>query len=69
MPEVKYENPHYLLRPGAEMPELEHLYLDIVDDCRTKTESVDEISKSRFLQIFETAGADGGTATVVNTSP
>lgn len=69
IPEVQYDNPHYLLRPGAEMPKLEHLHLDNVDDSPTQTEPGNEISKSRFLQIFETAEADGGTVTAVKTSP
>lgn len=68
IPEVQYDNPHYLLRPGAEMPKLEHLHLDIVDDSSAQTEPGNEISKSRFLQIFETAEADGGTVTAMKTS-
>ncbi|KUJ17015.1 uncharacterized protein LY89DRAFT_616746 [Mollisia scopiformis] len=66
--EVQYDNPHYLLRPGAEMPELEHLHLDIVDHSSAQTEPGNEISKSRFLKIFETAGADWGTVTAPNMS-
>ena len=69
IPEVQYDNPHYLLRPGAEMPKLEHLHLDIVDDSSTQPETGNEISKSRFLQIFETAEADGATVTTMKTSP
>jgi hypothetical protein len=69
IPEVQYDNPHYLLRPGAEMPKLEHLHLDMVDDSSTQPETGNEISKSRFLQIFETAEADGGTVTTMKTSP
>jgi hypothetical protein len=67
IPEVQYDNPHYLLHPGAEMPKLEHLHLDIVDDSSAQTEPGNEISKSRFLQIFETAEADGGTVTTMKT--
>jgi hypothetical protein len=68
IPEVQYDNPHYLLRPGVEMPKLENLHLDIVDDSSAQTEPGNEISKSRFLQIFETAEADGGTVTPMKTS-
>lgn len=69
IPEIQYDNPHYLLRPGAEMPKLEHLHLDIVDDSSAQTEPGNEIRKSRFLQIFETAEADGETVTALATSP
>lgn len=69
IPEVQYHNPHYLLRPGAEMPKLEHLHLDIVDDSSAQTGPGNEMSKSRFLQIFESAEADGATVTAMKTSP
>ena len=69
IPEVQYDNPHYLPRPGAEMPKLEHLHLDIVDDSSAQTEPGSEIRKSRFLRIFETAEADGETVTALTTSP
>jgi hypothetical protein len=69
IPEVQYDNPHYLARPGAEMPKLEHLSIDIVDYDSIKTETGDELRNSRLLQIFETAGANGETMAVVNMSP
>lgn len=69
MPTVDYDNPHYLCRPGAEMPKLEHLSLDSADDDHTQTEVGNEINKSRFLKIIETAEADAGAVTGVNTSP
>ena len=68
IPGTRYDNPHYLLRPGAEMPRLKHLHLDIADDSPTQTEPGDEISKSRFLRIFDTAEADGNDV-IVNASP
>lgn len=68
IPEVQYDNPHYLARPGAEMPKLKHLHVDIADYSSTQTEPGNEINKSRFLQIFETAEADGGTVTAMKTS-
>jgi hypothetical protein len=69
IPEVQYRNPHYLLRPDAEMPKFKDSNLDIMDGNSNQTEPGDEISKSSFLRIFETAEADGGTVTVVNASP
>lgn len=68
IPGVPYDNPHYLVRPGAEMPKLENLSLDTVDDNPTHTEIRGEMSKGHFLRIIESAEADGGAVTVVNTS-
>ncbi|KAI0383446.1 SNF2 family N-terminal domain-containing protein [Hypomontagnella monticulosa] len=69
LPGIQYDNPHYLRRPGAEMPKLEHFDLDNVYDDYAQTEIGDEINKSRFLRIMETAAADGMTVTEVNISP
>jgi hypothetical protein len=52
---VNYWNPHYLLRPGSQMPKLEDLSISPnVSDANT-TESMDEAHKSRFMQIFNSA--------------
>lgn len=55
---VPYFNPQYLLRPGASMPELESL--PISSQSRERSyhmlgDSLDEVEKSRLLQIFESA--------------
>jgi len=52
---VDYWNPHYLLRPGSQMPKLETL--SIYPDAKdvTTTDSMDEAHKSRFMQIFNSA--------------
>jgi len=68
IPGVQYDNPHYLLRPGAEMPKLKHLHQHAAEDI-APAQSVDEISKSRFLRMFETTVADEGALTMVNISP
>ncbi|KAI1737674.1 SNF2 family N-terminal domain-containing protein [Xylaria scruposa] len=68
IPGVQYDNPHYLARPGAEMPKLENLQLDDMNDDM-QTEGEGEISKVRYMRIFETAEADGGAITVINTLP
>ncbi len=67
IPGIQYDNPHYLVRPGAGMLKLEQLHLNVMDDSITQTEVRDEISKSHFIQIFEAADADGSSITVTNT--
>ncbi|KAI1119112.1 SNF2 family N-terminal domain-containing protein [Nemania sp. NC0429] len=60
IPEVQYHNPHYLVSAEKGMPELEKLQLDDMNDSNPSTEVSEEIVKSPFLRIFETAEADGG---------
>jgi hypothetical protein len=67
IPGVEYNNPHYLLRPGAEMPKLKDL--DTTEDGSAPTQLADEIRKNRFLRIFESAVGDGETVTMANTLP
>ncbi|KAF3764535.1 hypothetical protein M406DRAFT_346591 [Cryphonectria parasitica EP155] len=69
IPGVQYDNPHYLLPPGAGMPKLKNLRLSDEEDVSSQLEPGDETSKSYLLQIFEAAEADGETVKVVNTSP
>lgn len=69
LPGVEYDNPHYLLRPGAEMPRFKDLRLETDDDGSLRSEPEDEIRKSNLLRLFETAEADGGSVTVLNTLP
>ncbi|KAI1460050.1 SNF2 family N-terminal domain-containing protein [Annulohypoxylon moriforme] len=68
IPRVLYDNPHFLYRPGAGMPELDYLDLDTADDNPSQTDLGDEIRKSHILRILETAGADGEGETVVDTA-
>lgn len=56
---VDYWNPHYLLRPGSEMPKLEALSTCPDLNVATTTESLDESLKSRFTQIFNSANGPG----------
>ncbi|KAH8158333.1 hypothetical protein CIB48_g9915 [Xylaria polymorpha] len=58
IPEVRYDNPHYLVRPGTEMPILEQLHLDDITD-NTENKLLNETRKGCFIQILETAKADG----------
>jgi hypothetical protein len=69
LPEIEYGNPHYLLRPGAKMPKIEDLRLEIDQYTSLQSEPEDDIRKSNILRLFETAEADGGTVTVLNTPP
>lgn len=52
--QVDYWNPHYLLRPGSQMPKLELLSISLDGNSQT-TGSLDETDKSRFMQIFNSA--------------
>ncbi|KAF8862893.1 hypothetical protein BDZ45DRAFT_702737 [Acephala macrosclerotiorum] len=52
---VEYWNPHYLLRPGSQMPKLEDLSISPDLSSVTKIDSLDETHKSRFIQIFNSA--------------
>ncbi|KAM3072166.1 hypothetical protein ACMFMF_007559 [Clarireedia jacksonii] len=51
----KYVNPHYLLRPGAEMPKLEHLSLTADARSTTRSERSDEVDLARISRIFDCA--------------
>lgn len=61
---VKYVNPHYLLRPGAHMPDLEQLSINADSRVEDSSESLDEVNKSRFIRIFDLANEVGGPLTV-----
>jgi len=53
---VPYFNPQYLLRPGASMPELENLMISGQEKSRRQAgDPLDEVERSRLLQIFESA--------------
>ncbi|KAI0415691.1 P-loop containing nucleoside triphosphate hydrolase protein [Xylaria grammica] len=74
MPEARYDNPHYLARPGVGMPKLERFYQDervSQDSMRDSTEAelTDDIRGGRLRRIFETAVADGGSVTVMSVAP
>ncbi len=64
--EVEYCNPHYLLRPGSQMPMLEEL--SISSDFRNQTapDALDEANKSRFMRIFDSAADFKITSRVIS---
>lgn len=71
LPQVKYDNPHYLVRPGAEMVRLKDLQLEPYDDDNSSVEMEpdNKTGSSELLRLFETAATDDGTAKVPNISP
>jgi hypothetical protein len=62
--DVEYCNPHYLVRPGCQLPALEDL--SISSDTRTKTasETLGEVEKGRLLRVFDSTGDFGITPQV-----
>ncbi|CZR60109.1 uncharacterized protein PAC_10004 [Phialocephala subalpina] len=58
---VDYWNPHYLLRPGSQMPSLEALSISPDVNNVTRTDSMDETHKSRFMQIFNSANGSSSS--------
>ncbi|KAI1640419.1 hypothetical protein F4809DRAFT_590021 [Biscogniauxia mediterranea] len=59
---VDYFNPHYLVRPGGEMPRLEELSLDEHGEQAEPTRTLDDTTKGRLLRMFDQA--DGGEVEV-----
>ncbi|KAK0630427.1 SNF2 family N-terminal domain-containing protein [Bombardia bombarda] len=55
-----YSNPHYLLRPGAEMPNLQQLWISSGESSNKllKKKELDQSSKNRFMDIFDAADGD-----------
>ncbi|KAI1079678.1 SNF2 family N-terminal domain-containing protein [Whalleya microplaca] len=67
---VEYCNPHYLLRPGSQMPALENLSLTAENPRSPQSDKLDEANMARLLRIFDSAGADESEASVtVDPSP
>lgn len=52
--DAEYFNPHYLVRPGCQMPRLEDLA--IAGDDATPTTCLDEAAKGQLMGIFDMAG-------------
>jgi hypothetical protein len=49
---VPYNNPHYLLPPGAEMPDLEQLSLSDPESTRP-VEVLGDVAKARLMRVFD----------------
>lgn len=50
---IKYDNPHYLRRPGSDMPSLESLSLSSDLGPQKEPAGLDERKKAQILQIFD----------------
>lgn len=66
--DVEYCNPHYLVRPGCQLPALKDL--SIASDTRTikVSEILDEAEKSRLLRVFDSID-DFGAPSQITASP
>ncbi|CAM1506134.1 Fc.00g057750.m01.CDS01 [Cosmosporella sp. VM-42] len=64
--DVEYFNPHYLVRPGSQMPRIEDLAISCEDSATTS--ALDETTKSQLMGIFDTAG-DLGIKPTTEPSP
>ncbi|KAK5451730.1 hypothetical protein LTS15_007990 [Exophiala xenobiotica] len=57
--DIEYCNPHYLLRPGAYMPNLEDLSISPQSYLTPSSEALEEAENSKFMRIFEDASNPG----------
>jgi hypothetical protein len=64
----EYINPQYLLRPGTDMPKLEHLSLITDERSSIQPEKSDEVNLARLSRIFDCAEPEVEN-TVVTTEP
>ena len=56
---TEYYNPHYLRRPGSEMPKLEDLSLSTDHAVVSIRDRLDEVDMARLLRVFDSSGDDG----------
>ncbi|PON26702.1 hypothetical protein TGAM01_v204203 [Trichoderma gamsii] len=52
---MQYCNPHYLLRPGFQMPALEEV-MDSKSNRETEQNLLNELTRGRFMKLFDEAG-------------
>ncbi|KAK2017313.1 hypothetical protein LZ32DRAFT_23401 [Colletotrichum eremochloae] len=57
--DVEYFNPHFLVRPGSHMPRLAELEISSNNANTASSGTIDEKSKNRLMQIFDSAYDDG----------
>ena len=62
-PRIPYFNPHFLLRPGAEMPKIEELSVSDTSSATGKS-LLDEVNHSKIWGIFDLANGPGASAFV-----
>ena len=63
---IEYWNPHYLTRPGSQMPSLAALSITQGVSHEVVAESIDETQKSRSMQLFNSAN---GPSKHLNVTP
>jgi hypothetical protein len=63
-PEVPYFNPHFLLRPGAEMPKIEGLSISDSQSAPGRGGLLDEVNQGKIWRIFDLASGAGTSASV-----
>ena len=54
----EYRNPHYFVRPGGSMPQLQHAAA-LGEACAKPLGSLTEVETSRILRIFDSATSQG----------
>lgn len=57
---MPYVNPHFLVRPGSEMPKLEDLVLSDDEEHPRSSESLTKDEKSEIMRIFDFANTVNG---------
>ena len=67
-PDAEYCNPHYLVRPGCQLPELEELSISSATRTKEASETLNEAEKSKLLRVFD-ATEDFGVASQLIASP
>lgn len=63
-PGMPYFNPHFLLRPGAEMPKIEELSISESRSASEKSVVLDEVNQGRIWRIFDLANSVGASTSV-----
>jgi hypothetical protein len=66
--DIEYCNPHYLVRPGSQMPKLDELSISLDMQNTAMSETLDEASKNRFMRIFDFAN-DTNISSRITPSP
>ena len=66
--DAEYCNPHYLVRPGGQLPALEELAISSDTRSKEASETLDEVEKSKLLRLFDSTD-DFGVASQLIASP
>ena len=66
--DAEYCNPHYLVRPECQLPELEELSISSATRTKEASETLNEAEKSKLLRVFDSTD-DFGVASQLVASP